>query len=73
MVRDEPLWTVDDVGRFLGVATKTVRGWQLAGRLPHLKIGGTVRFVPEEVRRWASDQAVRTRRQPDDDRRLLRR
>ena len=72
MVRDEPLWTVEDAGRFLGVAAKTVRGWQLAGRLPHLKIGGTVRFVPEEVRRWASDQAVRTRRRPDD-RRLLHR
>lgn len=49
---DEPLWTADDVARFLGVSSGTVRCWQRAHRLPFIKVGGTVRFPPEEIRRW---------------------
>jgi len=52
---DEPLWTVDDVAAFLRVAPKTIRHWQTTCRLPFLKVGGTVRFLPEEVRKWATN------------------
>lgn len=50
---DEPLWTANDVALFLGVSSSTVRCWQQARRIPFFKIGGTVRFPPDEVRRWA--------------------
>jgi excisionase family DNA binding protein len=49
----EKLWTVGDVAEFLGVTDRTVRTWQYSLRLPHLKIGGTVRFRAAEVLAWA--------------------
>lgn len=55
---DEPLWTVDDVACFLAVSTKTVRAWQYSHRMPFLKIGGTIRFVPAQVQRWALGLSV---------------
>lgn len=56
----DPLWTVEDVAQFLGVAPKTVRKWQLAGALPFVKLGGKlVRFRPAAVRAWVDDQAVK--------------
>lgn len=61
-MRDEPLWTADDVARFLSVSATTVRAWQQAHRLPFIKIGGTVRFVPEDIRRWAAPDRRLSRR-----------
>lgn len=58
---DESLWTAGDVADFLSISERTVRAWQLDHKLPHLKIGGTVRFVPSEVRTWASFHEVRSR------------
>jgi PTS system nitrogen regulatory IIA component len=50
----EPLWTVADVAAYLSVSERTVRDWQARRRLPHLRIGGTIRFRPDEVQAWAS-------------------
>ena len=55
---DEPLWTVEDAAHFLAVSAKTVRAWQYAHRMPFVKIGGTIRFVPDELRRWALGLSV---------------
>lgn len=55
---DEPLWTVREAARFLSVSTKTVRAWQYSRCMPFLKIGGTVRFVPADIRRWALELSV---------------
>ena len=56
----EGLWTILDLAGFLGVAPKTVRKWQLSGRLPFVKLGAKlVRFQPHEIRSWLSAQAVR--------------
>ena len=49
----EKSWTVGDVAEYLGVTERTVRTWQFSRRLPHLKIGGTVRFRPDDVVAWA--------------------
>lgn len=55
-VRDEDrLWTVADVGRFLGLHPRSV--YRLHG-IPRLRIGGSVRFLPSEVRKWAGAQKV---------------
>ena len=48
----DPLWTVADVATYLGVTERTVRTWQYSHRLPHLKIGGVVRFRPPDVLAW---------------------
>ncbi|HSH59106.1 MAG TPA: helix-turn-helix domain-containing protein [Acidimicrobiales bacterium] len=61
---DEPLWTASDVAEFLSISERTVRAWQLDHKLPYLKIGGTVRFIPEEIRTWASFHEVRSRLGP---------
>lgn len=58
---DEPLWTARTTASFLAVSETTLRAWQQAHRVPFLKIGGTVRFVPDEIRRWVAGQAVADR------------
>lgn len=60
-MRAEPLWTTEDVARFLSISERTVRSWQQGHRLPYLKIGGTIRFVPEEIRSWAQSLTVPNR------------
>ena len=46
-MQDEPLWTVRATARYLSVSETTLRAWQTAHLLPFLKIGGSIRFVPE--------------------------
>jgi len=58
---DEPLWTVRSAAEFLSVSEATVRAWQHAHLLPFIKIGGSIRFVPDELRRWVADSSVRSR------------
>ncbi len=60
-MRAEPLWTTEGVAQFLSISERTVRAWQQGHRLPYLKIGGTIRFVPEEIRRWAECHTVEDR------------
>ena len=50
----EPLWKVADVAAFLGVTQRTVRVWQTRQRIPFVKIGGTVRFIRDDVVDWAA-------------------
>jgi len=57
-MRPEPLWAIADVADYLGVAERTVRTWQYSHRLPHLKIGGTVRFRPADVVAWVEQYAI---------------
>jgi len=56
----EPLWTVGEVAAYLGVTDRTVRTWQVQQQLPHLKIGGVVRFRPADVVAWAEAHATDT-------------
>ena len=49
----ERLWKLADVAHHLGVAERTIRSWMVAHRLPHLKIGGTVRFRQADVAWWS--------------------
>jgi excisionase family DNA binding protein len=54
-MQPERLWTVADVAEYLAVTERTVRAWQTEHRLPHLKIGGVVRFRPTDVVAWADE------------------
>lgn len=60
-MEDEPLWTVRRTARYLAVSETTLRSWQQAHLLPFLKIGGSIRFVPEEIRHWVFTRAVAPR------------
>jgi excisionase family DNA binding protein len=58
---DEPLWTVRRTAHYLSVSETTVRAWQQAHLIPFFKVGGSIRFVPEEIRQWAANTAVAPR------------
>ena len=46
----EPLWDANDVAHHLKCARKTVYNMAEEGRLPCVRIGGLLRFVPEKIR-----------------------
>jgi excisionase family DNA binding protein len=50
---DEPLWTSDDVARFLAVSRSWVEHNAPRGVIPSVKIGRMRRFVPSEIRAFA--------------------
>jgi excisionase family DNA binding protein len=53
---DAELWTTHEVAKFLRVSLKTVFNLRKRG-LPYVQLGGTVRFVPQEIR----DYLIRSR------------
>ncbi len=50
---NEQLWDANDVANFLKVSRSWVYQKAEAGLLPHLKVGGLLRFDPEEIRAYA--------------------
>jgi excisionase family DNA binding protein len=51
-----PLERYPQVADRLGVKQSTVRYWVHHGRIPFLKINGSVRFDPEEIDRWLDER-----------------
>ncbi|KAA1418133.1 helix-turn-helix domain-containing protein [Mumia zhuanghuii] len=59
--RFEHLWTVADVSEYLGVAVKTLYQWRCHGLGPRsYRVGGYLRYRPDEVRAWVDAQVVTT-------------
>ena len=50
-------WKVQDVAEFLQASESWVRNAAAGGRLPCVKIGGLLRFDPDEIRSLAHSQA----------------
>jgi excisionase family DNA binding protein len=48
----EPLWTLDDMTRFLHVSRTTLFRMVKKGEVPHVRIGRKIYFVKEAVQRW---------------------
>jgi predicted DNA-binding transcriptional regulator AlpA len=49
----EPLWTVDDVSRFLGIPVPTLYDWRKRKRGPvGRRVGKHLRYDPNDVREW---------------------
>lgn len=46
----EPLWDVRQAARYLNISEKTIRNKCSNGDFPYVKVGGSLRFRPEEVR-----------------------
>ena len=56
----ERLWTVREAAEFLRLGRNTVYEWAASGKLPSLRLGSRIRFMPSAVRRW-----VEVRRGPE--------
>lgn len=55
----EPLWSVRDVSRYLGVPVKTLYQWRWLGDGPPCsKTGKYLRYDPADVRAWVKDRRM---------------
>ena len=53
MVSDEVLWTVPQVAKYLQVSPSWVYRNASSGRIPTVRLGANLRFVPSEIKSWA--------------------
>jgi len=58
MPPDEDLWDVGRVAKFLGFSRDTVYRLVEKGQIPNRRICARLRFLPTEVRAWASKGKV---------------
>lgn len=56
---NDELWDANDVARYLKASRSWVYHQAEAGRLPHLRIGGLLRFEPPTVKAFARGEADR--------------
>ena len=49
----EPLWTTEDVARYLRKTANWVRDLTRAGKMPGFKVGKEWRFKKNEIKAWA--------------------
>ena len=52
-----PLWTMEDLARYLSVSKRTVEDWVYRRKIPFRKINGCVRFAQDEIERWTLQQS----------------
>lgn len=53
----QALWTTAQLGMFLSIAPRTLRGWRTVGFGPAwVNLGRYVRYDPAEVRRWLAEE-----------------
>ena len=57
----ESLWTVREAAAFLRLGRNTVYEWAASGKLPSLRLGSRIRFLPSALRRWLAVQVDLTR------------
>lgn len=56
----EPLMTTEELCRMLKVKESFLRGLRYQGRIPYLKVGGLVRYQPDDIAEWLkSGQSAR--------------
>lgn len=53
------LMTVEDVASYLKVAVQSVYRWASQEKIPHLKVGGSLRFDPNEIQEWLNKKPAR--------------
>lgn len=54
----ESLWTADDVAAYLKVSRSWVYHRAESGRLPHVRVGGLIRFQPHEIRAFVETSSA---------------
>jgi len=58
---NEALWTVREAAAFLKLGRNTVYEWAASGKLPSVRLGSRIRFLPSALRRWLAVQVDLTR------------
>lgn len=54
----DPLWTVEDVARYLGIPVATLYQWRYRQTGPRAsRVGRHLRYDPADVRDWLARQA----------------
>lgn len=49
----QPLWSIGDTARYLGIPVKTLYQWKWMGEGPPVrKVGRHLRYDPDEVQAW---------------------
>jgi excisionase family DNA binding protein len=54
----DALWKPEDVAAYLQKSRSWVYAESERGRLPTLRVGGSLRFEPEAIRAWARGEPV---------------
>ncbi len=72
---DEQLMTPDEAAAFLKVKRSTIYAWVCQGFIPHVKLGGRLRFRRPALEAWLQAQEItgRTTRIPEFDLKEARR
>ena len=52
------LLDISEAAEVLGIKPGTLYKWTCSRKLPHKKIGGALRFDPEELEDWIREQTV---------------
>jgi excisionase family DNA binding protein len=52
----DKLLTIDQLSEILQVKKATIYSWTFAKKIPHLKIGGALRFREREIVKWMDGQ-----------------
>jgi excisionase family DNA binding protein len=50
------LWSVQDVSSQLGVSVPTIYNYVRDRQIPYLRVGGRIRFRPDDIAQWLDDQ-----------------
>lgn len=56
----DPLWRVVDVARYLNMSESWVHKAAADGSLPSVRLGASLRFDPEEIRRFVRGELTTT-------------
>jgi len=55
---DKKYWGVKEVAEYLGWDERTIYNKVSAREIPHYKVGGSLRFIKEEIDAWVQTQKV---------------
>lgn len=58
MPTSDHLWTEEEAGRYLSVSPWTIRSWRQKGKIGYTSIGGVFRYIPEELKEFATNGRV---------------
>jgi excisionase family DNA binding protein len=51
-------WLADELGDLLSISRKHIYKLAKAGRIPHYRLFGSIRFDPEAVAQWLESRAI---------------
>ncbi len=52
-----PLWNVNDLARFFRTSPDAIYKMVERGLVPHIRLGRTLRFDPDAIRRWLDEHS----------------